>query len=104
MCWQQDIERLRASAAKAAEAERLEEVRMAFQRLSQDTVALVRDFGYLELPSRRPFFCYGCGCEDPQAKDKLWLQDTATADSPYEPTIRGHLSCGRPTAIYRPQQ
>lgn len=100
--WQEDIERLRTSAAKAAEAEGLEEVRLAFRKLSQDTVALVSDFGYMDLASNRPLFCYGCTCEDPQAKEKVWLQDTATADSPYEPTVRGHLSCGSPSAIYCP--
>lgn len=100
--WQEDIERLRTSAAKAAEAEGLEEVRLAFRKLSQDTVTLVNDFGYMDLASNRPLFCYGCTCEDPQAKEKVWLQDTATADSPYEPTVRGHLSCGSPSAIYCP--
>ncbi|MCL5281182.1 MAG: YceI family protein [Planctomycetes bacterium] len=100
--WQEDIERLRASAAQTAEAEGLEAVRLAFRKLSQDAVTLVSDFGFMDLASNRPLFCYGCNCEDPQAKDKVWLQDTATADSPYEPTVRGHLSCGTPSAIYCP--
>ncbi len=101
--WQEDIERLRTSSAKTAEAEGLEEVRLAFRKLSQDTVALVSDFGYMSLPSNRPLFCYGCNCEDKEAREKVWLQDTATADSPYEPTVRGHLSCGSPSVIYCPQ-
>ncbi len=100
--WQEDIEPLRASAAQAAEAEGLEPVRLAFRKLSQDTVTLVSDFGFMDLASNRPLFCYGCNCDDPQAKDKVWLQDTATADSPYEPTVRGHLSCGSPSVIYCP--
>jgi hypothetical protein len=101
--WQEDIERLRTSSAKTVEAEGLEDVRLAFRKLSQDTVTLVSDFGYMALARNRPLFCYGCSCEDEQAKEKVWLQDTATADSPYEPTVRGHLSCGSPTAIYCPQ-
>jgi hypothetical protein len=100
--WQDDIERLRAGATKTAEAEGLEDVRLTFRKLSQDTVTLVSDFGFVDLASNRPLFCYGCNCDDPQAKDKVWLQDTATADSPYEPTVRGHLSCGSPSVIYCP--
>ncbi len=100
--WRQEVEGLRASAAKAAEAEGLEAVRLAFRKLSQDTVTLVSDFGFMDLAGNRPLFCYGCNCDDPQAKEKVWLQDTATADSPYEPTVRGHLSCGAPTVIYCP--
>jgi hypothetical protein len=100
--WQEDIQRLRTSSAKAVEAESLENVRLAFRQLSKDTVALVSDFGYMALATNRPLFCYGCSCENEQAKDKVWLQDTATADSPYEPTVRGHLSCGTPSALYCP--
>lgn len=102
--WQEDVGRLRDSSAKAVAAESLEDVRLAYRKLSQDTVALVSDFGYMSLPSNRPLFCYGCNCEDKEAREKVWLQDTATADSPYEPTVRGHLSCGSPSAIYCPQE
>ena len=101
--WQEETEHVRAAAAKAVEPENLEEVRLAFRGLSQDLVTLVSDFGYMALPSRRPLFCYGCSCEDKAASEKVWLQDTATADSPYEPTVRGYLSCGTPTVIYCPQ-
>jgi len=101
--WQGEIERLRAGAAKAVAAESPVDVRLAFQQLSQDTITLVSDFGYMSLPSNRPLFSYNCSREEPQAKGKVWLQDTATADSPYEPTVRGRLSCGSPVAIYCPQ-
>jgi hypothetical protein len=99
--WQEDIDRLHASSARTAEAQGLEDVRSAFQKLSQDTIALVSNFGYMSLPSKRPLFSYNCSRDGQQTK--VWLQDTATADSPYLPTVRGQLSCGSPSAIYCPQ-
>jgi hypothetical protein len=101
--WQQDTANLHTAAAQAGPAQSLQDVRLAFRRLSQAAIALVRDFGYMQLPGNHPLFSYGCSREDEQAKDKVWLQDTATADSPYEPTVRGHLSCGTLLAIYCPQ-
>jgi hypothetical protein len=99
--WQEDIDRLHASSARMAEAQSLQDVRSAFQTLSQDAIALVSDFGYMSLPHKRPLFSYSCSRDGQQTK--VWLQDTATADSPYLPTVRGHLSCGAPSAIYCPQ-
>jgi hypothetical protein len=91
--WQQDVEHLRTGSAQAVDAAGLAGVRLAFRQLSQATITLVRDFGYLPLPSNRPLFCYGCFSRDEQAKKKVWLQDTPTANSPYEPTVRwrGHI-------------
>jgi hypothetical protein len=86
--WQQDVEHLRTSSAKAVDVAGLADVRLAFRQLSQATITLVRDFGYTSLPSNRPLFYYGCSSRDEQAKGKVWLQDTPTAHSPYEPTAR----------------
>jgi polyisoprenoid-binding protein YceI len=86
--WQQDVEHLHTNSAKAVDAAGLADVRLAFRQLSQATITLVRDFGYLSLPSNRPLFCYGGSSRDEQAKGKVWLQDTPTANSPYEPTVR----------------
>jgi hypothetical protein len=86
--WQQDVEHLRTSSAQAVEAAGLADVRLAFRQLSQAMITLVRDFDYLSLPSNRPLFCYGCSSRGEQAKGKVWLQDTPTAHSPYEPTVR----------------
>jgi hypothetical protein len=102
--WQEDIERLSTAAQEAVKAESLESVRLAFRKLSKCTITLVSDFGYMPLDSDKPLFAYRCSRNDEQAKEKVWLQNTATADSPYEPTVRGHLSCGSQTAIYCPQR
>jgi hypothetical protein len=102
--WQKDVERLSDSARDAAKAETLDSVRLAFRKLSQDAIALVSDFGYVPLGTDKPLFSYRCSRNDEQAKEKVWLQNTAAADSPYEPTVRGHLSCGSQTAIYCPQR
>lgn len=102
--WQEDIGRLRTAAQDAVKAENLDSVRLAFRKLSQCTITLVSDFGYSPLESDRPLFSYRCSRNDEQAKEKVWLENTATADSPYEPTVRGHLSCGSQTAIYCPQR
>jgi hypothetical protein len=102
--WQKDILHLRTAAQDIVKAESLDSVRLAFRKLSQNTITLVSDFGYAPLDSGKPLFAYRCSRDDEQAKEKVWLQNTATADSPYEPTVRGHLSCGSQTAIYCPQR
>jgi hypothetical protein len=102
--WQQDIGHLHTAAQDAAKAEGLDSVRLAFRKLSQNTITLVSDFGYAPLDSGKPLFAYRCSHNDEQAKERVWLQNTDTADSPYEPTVRGHLSCGSQTAIYCPQR
>ena len=102
--WQQDIGHLNTAAQNAAKAEGLGSVRLAFRKLSQDTITLVSDFGYAPLSSGKPMFGYRCSHNDEQAKERVWLQNTATADSPYEPTVRGQLSCGSQTAIYCPER
>ena len=102
--WQQDIKSLQTAAKDATKAEGSEKVRMSFRKLSQHTITLVSDFGYAPFDGDKPLFSYRCSRNDEQAKEKVWLQNTPTADSPYEPTLRGHLSCGSQTAIYCPQR
>jgi hypothetical protein len=102
--WQQDSRHLLTAAQNVAKAESLDSIRLAFRKLSQNTITLVSDFGYAPLDSGKPLFGYRCSHNDEQAKEKVWLQNTATADSPYEPTVRGQLSCGSQTAIYCPER
>ncbi|MEJ2702809.1 MAG: YceI family protein [Sedimentisphaerales bacterium] len=102
--WGDDLGDLRAACAEAAKAENLEDVRLAFRRLSRDTITLVSDFGYAPLESDKPLFSYRCSRIDQRASQKVWLQNTPTADSPYEPPAKGQVSCGSLTAIYCPER
>jgi hypothetical protein len=102
--WDEDIKHLRDAARDAVNVKGSDSIRMAFRKLSQHTITLVSDFGYAPLDSDKPLFSFRCSKNNEQAKEKVWLQNTATADSPYEPTARGHLSCGEQTGIYCPQR